>query len=160
MPVEFIKADTRTSNTLKRLRSERASQYWEHLTNEHAIRPMLLEIKGITDELIDAAILGIVQGRQSSNNYATFEPVLGNDGSIHCVICNQQPVACAVTIYEDSRGSTGGQEEYDKDLFFVSYICNWHAINPTVAELEIQRQNIWSRLLELKRRYEKEENGM
>src|SRR5919112_1614742 len=158
MSVEFIKAGTQTSDTLAKLRSESDSEHWERLTNERAIRRMLIEINGMTNELIDAAILGIVQGRQINNYYVTFEPVLGNDGSIHCVICNQLPVECAVIISDHRGGGNTGLQEEDKDLCFVSYICNWHAINPTVAELEIQRQNVWLRLLELKRKYEREEN--
>jgi hypothetical protein len=46
------------------------------------------------------------------------------------------------------------QEQEDKDLSFVSFTCDWHAINPKVAESEIQRQNLWLRLLEIQRRYE------
>ena len=37
---------------------------------------------------------------------------------------------------------------------------DWHAINPKVAESEIQRQNLWLRLLEIQRSYEIEEDEL
>ena len=44
---------------------------------------------------------------------------------------------CAVIIPGDTRENTMSQQE-DKDLSFVSFTCDWHAINPKVAESEIQ----------------------
>jgi hypothetical protein len=51
----------------------------------------------------------------------------------------------------DTRENTMSQEQEDKDLSFVSFTCDWHAINPKVAESEIQHQNVWLRLLEIQR---------
>jgi len=52
------------------------------------------------------------------------------------------------------------QEQEDKDLSFVSFTCDWHEVNPKVAESEIQRRNLWLRLLKIQRRYEKEEDEL
>jgi hypothetical protein len=49
---------------------------------------------------------------------------------------------CAVIIPSNTRENTMAQEQEDKDLFFISFTCDWHAINPKVAESEIQRQNL------------------
>ena len=49
---------------------------------------------------------------------------------------------CAVIIPGDTRENTMSQEQEDKDLSFVSFTCDWHAINQKVAESEIQRQNL------------------
>jgi hypothetical protein len=55
---------------------------------------------------------------------------------------------------------TMSQEQEDKDLSFVSFTCDWHEVNPKVAESEIQRRNLWLRLLKVQRRYEKEEDEL
>ena len=121
---------------------------------------MLLKTKGMSDKLIDAAIFAVIRTRRVNKNRVALGPILGKDGSIHCVICNNSPVVCAVIIPADTRENTTGLEQEDKDLSFVSFTCDWHAINPKVAESEIRRQNVWLRLLEIQRRYEKEEDEL
>jgi hypothetical protein len=147
----------RSSNIL---RSEEDSENWEQLTNEKIIRRMLLKTKGMTEKLVDSVIFAVVRVRKVNKNRVALGPILGKDGSIHCVICNNFPVVCAVIIPADAGENTTGLEQEDKDLSFVSFTCDWHAINPKVAESEIRCQNVWSRLLELQRRYEKEEDEL
>jgi hypothetical protein len=160
MSVEFIRDDGDLSEILNKLRSEKDSEQWEQLTNEKTIRRMLPKTKGMTEELVDAAIFAVVRVRKVNKNRVALGPILGKDGSIHCVICNKSPVVCAVIIPADTRENTTSQEQEDKDLSFVSFTCDWHAINPKVAESEIRRRNVWSRLLEIQRRYEKEEDKL
>jgi hypothetical protein len=160
MSVEFIRDDEEISEILNKLRSEEDSENWEQLTNEKAIRRMLLKTKGMSDKLIDAAIFAVIRVRKVNKNRVALGPILGKDGSIHCVICNNSPGVCAVIIPANTRKNTTGLEQEDKDLSFVSFTCDWHAINPKVAESEIQRQNLWLRLLEIQRRYEKEEDEL
>jgi hypothetical protein len=155
MSVEFIGDDGDLSEILNKLRSEEASEHWEQLTDEKAIRRILLKTKGVSDKLIDAAIFAVIRVRKVNKNRVALV-LLGKDGSTHCVICNNSPVVCAVIIPANTRENTTGLEQEDRDLSFVSFTCDWHAINPKVAESEIQRQNVWLRLLEIQRRYEKE----
>jgi hypothetical protein len=143
MSVEFLRDDREISEILNKLRSEEDSENWEQLTNEKAIKRMLLKTKGMSDKLIDAAIFAVIRVRKVNKNRVALGPILGKDGSIHCVICNNSPVVCAVIIPADTRENTTGLEQEDKDLSFVSFTCDWHAINPKVAESEIQRQNLW-----------------
>jgi hypothetical protein len=160
MSVEFIRDDEEISEILNKLRSEENPENWEQLTNEKAIRRMLLKTKGMSDKLIDAAIFAVIRVRKVSKNRVALSPILGKDGSVHCVICNNSPVVCAVIIPANTRENMTGLEQEDKDLSFVSFTCDWHAINPKVTESEIQRQNVWLRLLEIQRRYEKEEDEL
>lgn len=55
MAVELIRDSTGISGVLNRIRSE-DSENWKQLTNEKAIRPMLLKSKGMTDKQLDTAI--------------------------------------------------------------------------------------------------------
>jgi hypothetical protein len=160
MSVEFIRDDREISEILNKSRSEEDSENWEQLTKEKIIRRMLLKTKGMSDKLVDAAIFAVIRVRKVNKNRVALGPILGKDGSIHCVICNNSPVVCAVIIPANTRENTTAQEQEDKDLSFVSFTCDWHAINPKVAESEIQRQNVWLRLLEIQRRYEKEEDEL
>jgi len=160
MSVEFLRDDGDLSEILNKLRSEEDSENWEQLTNEKTIRRMLLKTKGMSDKLIDAAIFAVIRTRRVNKNRVALGPILGKDGSIHCVICNNSPVVCAVIIPANSRENMMSQEQEDKDLSFVSFTCDWHAINPKVAELEIQRRNLWLRLLEIQRSYEIEEDEL
>src|SRR5215208_872160 len=160
MSVEFIRDDGEISEILNKLRSEEGPENWEQLTNEKTIRRMLLKTKGMSDKLIDAAIFAVVRVRKVNKNRVALGPILGKDGSIHCVICNNFPVVCAVIIPANSGDDTMLQEQENKDLSFVSFTCDWHAINPKVAESEIQGRNSWLRLLEIQRRYEKEEDEL
>lgn len=160
MSVEFIRDDGEISEILNKLRSEEDSERWEQLTNEKTIRRMLLKTKGMTEELVDAAIFAVVRVRNVNKNRVALGPILGKDGSIHRVICNNSPVVCAVIIPADTRENMTGLEQEDKDLSFVSFTCDWHTINPKVTESEIQHQNLWLRLLEIQRRYEKEEDEL
>ena len=98
MPVEFVRDDGDLSEILNKLRSEEDSEQWEQLTNEKTIRRMLLKTKGMTEEWVDAAIFAVVRVRKVNKNRVALGPILGKDGSIHCVICNKSPVVCAVII--------------------------------------------------------------
>jgi hypothetical protein len=160
MSVEFIRDDREISEILNKSRSEEDSENWEQLTKEKIIRRMLLKTKGMSDKLVDAAIFAVIRVRKVNKNRVALGPILGKDGSIHCVICNNSPVVCAVIIPANTRENTTAQEQEDKDLSFVSFTCDWHAINPKVSESEIQRRNLWLRLLEIQRRYEKEEDEL
>ena len=151
MSVEFIRDDGEISEILNKLRSEEDSERWEQLTNEKTIRRMLLKTKGMTEELVDAAIFEVVRVRNVNKNRVALGPILGKDGSIHCVICNNSPVVCAVIIPADTRENMMGLEQEDKDLSFVSFTSDWHTINPKVTESEIQHQNLWLRLLEIEK---------
>ena len=142
MSVEFIRDSGDLSEILNKLRSQEDSENWEQLTNEKAIRRMLLKTKGMSDKLIDAAIFAVIRTRRVNKNRVALGPILGKDGSIHCVICNNSPVVCAVIIPSNTRDNMMSQEQENKDLSFVSFTCDWHAINPKVAESEIQRQNL------------------
>ena len=51
MSVEFKKDDEEISEVLNKLRSEENPENWEQLTNEKAIRRMLLKTKGMSDNL-------------------------------------------------------------------------------------------------------------
>jgi hypothetical protein len=160
MSVEFIRDDGDLSEILNKLRSEGDSENWEQLTNEKIIRRMLLKTKGMTEKLVDSAIFAVVRVRKVNKNSVALGPILGKDGSIHCVICNKYPVVCAVIIPANTGENMTGREQEDKDLSFVSFTCDWHAINPKVTESEIQRQDVWLRLLEIQRRYEEEEDEL
>jgi len=160
MSVEFIRDSGEISEVLNILRSEEDSENWEQLTNERIIRRMLLKTKGMTEKLVDSAIFAVVRVRKVNKNRVALGPILGKDGSIHCVICNNSPVVCTVIIPANTEENVTGLEQEDKDLSIVSFTCDWHAINPKVAESEIQRQNVWLRLLEIQRRYEKEEDEL
>jgi hypothetical protein len=160
MSVEFIRDDGEISEILNKLRSKENPENWEQLTNEKAIRRMLLKTKGMPNKLIDAAIFAVILTRRVNKNRVALGPILGKDGSIHCVICNNSPVVCAVIIPSNTRDNTMSQEQENKDFSFVSFKCDWHAINPKFAESEIQRRNLWLRLLEIQRRYEKEEDEL
>jgi hypothetical protein len=160
MSVEFIRDDGDLSEILNKLRSEEDSENWQQFTNEKIIRRMLLKTKGMTEKLADSAIFAVIRVRKVNKNSVALGPILGKDGSIHCVICDNSPVVCAVIISANTGGNMTGLEQEDKDLSFVSFTCDWHAINPKVAESEIQRQNLWLRLLEIQRRYEKEEDEL
>jgi len=125
MSVEFIKDSGDLSEILNKLRSEEDSERWELLTNEKTSRRMLLKTKGMTEKLVDSAIFAVLRVRKVNKNRVALGPILGKDGSIHCVICNKHPVVCAVII-----PSNTGLEQEDKDLSFASFTCEWHAINP------------------------------
>ena len=120
------KDDEEIPEVLNKLRSEEDSENWEQLANE--------KTKGTSDILIDAAIFAVIRVRKVNKNRAALGPILGKDGSIHCVICNNSPVVCAVIIPANTRENTTGLEQEDKDLSFVSITCDWHAINPKVAD--------------------------
>jgi hypothetical protein len=62
MAVELIRDSTGTSGVLNRKRSE-DSENWKQLTNEKAIRPMLLKSKGMIDKRLEPLFLQIL------NNY-------------------------------------------------------------------------------------------
>jgi hypothetical protein len=98
MSVEFIRDDGEISEILNKLLSKEDSEQWEHLTNEKTIRLTLLKTKGMSDKLIGAAIFAVIQTRRVNKNRVALGPILGKDGSIHCVICNNSPVVCAVII--------------------------------------------------------------
>jgi len=159
MSVEFIRDDGDLSEILNKLRSAEDSENWEQLTNEKIIRRILLKTKGMTEKLVDSAIFAVVRVRKVNKNRVALGPILGKDGSIHCVICNKYPIVSAVIISANTGENMRGLEQ-DKDLSFVSFTCDWHAINPKVAESEIQRQDVWLRLLEIQRKYEKEEDEL
>ena len=89
MSVEFIRDDEEISEVLNKLRSEENPENWEQLTNEKAIRRMLLKTKGMTEKLVDAAIFAVVRARKANKNSVALGPILGKYGSIHCVICNK-----------------------------------------------------------------------
>jgi hypothetical protein len=55
MAVKLIRDSTGNSGVLNRIRPE-DYENWKQLTNERAIRPMLLKSKGMTDILLDATI--------------------------------------------------------------------------------------------------------
>lgn len=156
MSIKFVKISRNTSESLNRLRSEIHPDNWERITDEIASRRKFQKTKGMTEELIDAAILGVIQARNDRQEDVVYAPILGKDGSIHCVICNNFPVVCVVIIPADTR--TGQGQENTPN--FVSFICNYHAINPEIAESEIQRRNVWVRLFELQNKYKKEENDI
>jgi hypothetical protein len=160
MSVEFIRDDRDLSEILNKSRSEEDSENWEQLTNEKIIRRMLLKTKGMTEKLVDSAIFAVVRVRKVNKNRVALGLILGKDGSIHCVICNKYPVMCAVIIPANTGENTMAQEQEDKDLSFISFTCDWHAINPKITESEIKHQNLWLRLLEIQRRYEKEEDEL
>src|SRR5215207_725024 len=111
MSVEFIKDSGDLSEILNKLRSEEDSERWELLTNEKTSRRMLLKTKGMTEKLVDSAIFAVLRVRKVNKNRVALGPILGKDGSIHCVICNKHPVVCAVIISantgENMRGGTG-----------------------------------------------------
>src|SRR5215208_3654475 len=130
MSVEFIRDDEEISEVLNKLRSEENPENWEQLTNEKTIRRMLLKTKGMTEKLVDSAIFAVVRVRKANKNRVALGPILGKDGSIHCVICNKSPVVCAVIIPANTGENVTGLEQEDKDLSFVSFTCDWHAINP------------------------------
>jgi hypothetical protein len=105
MSIEFIRYGQQTSDKLDRLRSENDPVYWEQLTNEKASRRSLLKTKEMTEKLVNAAILGIIQARKTDNNKVALMPILGKDGLVHCVICNTSPVICAIIIPTDTKGN-------------------------------------------------------
>ena len=68
MSVEFIRDSGDLSEILNKLRSQEDSENWEQLTNEKAIRRMLLKTKGMSDKLIDAAIFAVIRTRRVNKN--------------------------------------------------------------------------------------------
>ena len=55
MAVGLIRDSTGSSGVLNRICSGDSAN-WKQLTNERAVRPMLLKSKGMTDKLLDADI--------------------------------------------------------------------------------------------------------
>ena len=157
--IELIIVSKETSEALNKLRVKMESENWDQFTNEKATRRMLSKSKTMSEDLIDANIFAIPHAREIKNDKVLSMPILGKDGSIHCVVCNGFPVVCAVII-PSMTNKVPMTDNINDDVTFISFVCNKHAIDPDLTQKEIEDKNVWLRLLHLGDSYLKEESEL
>jgi hypothetical protein len=139
---QFNKPD---SEVLSHFRNKLGDR-WEGLLHESVYRYKLSHFPDMTNELMNSFIVSMLGAKIKRNNIVAPLIPIDDHGKPKCVICSTVPVVKAMALVAN-RDPLPGNE----DVSLVFFICKNHAEDPEGTQKEINDNDLFPQLLELRK---------